>query len=114
MKKALATLATILAIAGCSDKTIEGKVVGENEINLGPTEKNMLNVSKGRTYAIQDDSGNYYLFLVTNGEDPLNVGDQGTFSEGDSLFTGSFERNDNGKKVLHEFSAYTLKGYSLK
>jgi len=114
MKKALVTLATILTLAGCSDKSIDGKIVGEEEIKPSTAQKIIFNVPQGRSYMIQDNSGKFYMAMVTNGEDPLNEGDEGSFNLGEKLFSGSFERYVDGQRKEHHFTAYKLDGYSLR
>ena len=65
MKKALVTLATILTLAGCSDKSIDGKIVEEDEIKPSTTQKIIYNVPQGRSYLIQDNSGKFYMAIVS-------------------------------------------------
>ncbi|MBI2449708.1 hypothetical protein HYV49_05425 [Candidatus Pacearchaeota archaeon] len=114
MKKALLTLAAMLTLTGCSDKLIEGKIVGENEIKPGVVQKIIFNVPKGRSYTIQDDSGKFYMAIVTNGEDPLNEGDEGSFKLGEKLFSSSFEHYVDGKRQEHNVTAYKLDEYNLR
>ena len=117
MKKALVTLATILTLAACSDKSIEGKtihgkIVGENELKPSTAQRIIFNIPQGRSYMIQDNSGELYLAMVTNGEYHFNQGDEGSFTLGEKFFSGSFE--GYGETKEEHFSAYKLDGYSLR
>ena len=116
MKKTLISLMTILTLTGCSNNTglIEGKVVGEAMLNPQSMQNVIFNLPQGVVYSIKDNSGKVHFAVATNGQDPLNEGDKGSFKLGEELFSGSFDRYVDGQRKKTHFKAYQLEGYVLK
>jgi hypothetical protein len=103
------------AIHGIRDDiaSIDGTIIEEEQYDPTPTQQLMFGIPQGRAYTIQDKSGKVYVAMITNGTDPLNEGNKGTFNLSGEVFSGRLEQTVAGQIVRSDFTGHELKNYSL-
>lgn len=113
MKRALATIATLLTLAGCSNNHfVDGRVIGEEVITPWIVSKGSPSPSRERWYWIEGDSGDLYMAMAIPGKDPLNTGDDGSFLFGKRLFNGTVKLySDEPSESQRKLVAYELEGF---
>ena len=107
-----------LALTACWNKTpsvVEGTVMGEEGLETINVFQALYGAVAGHYYLIEGGGEETFrlILIARNGEDPLNVGDSGTFQLGEKYFNSTTEEYIDGELKTYRVPGYKLEGYLL-